>query len=332
MTYNQIITDLKAKKYKPIYLLMGDEPYYLDKITDYIIKNTLKEDEKAFNQTVFYGKDAEVSTIDTLARRYPMMAERMVIVIKEAQSLKNIEKLVYYAQKPQKSTVLVINYKYKTLPKNRKLYKAIKKIGEVFESKKLYENKIPQWINEYLKTKKVSIEPIAGKLLTDFLGTDLTKISNELDKLIISLPENTKISPKDIEENIGISKDFNNFELQNAIVTKDMLKANRIVNYFAKNPKDNPLVLTLTALYSFFAKVLMVHYVGTGDDYKLASALKTSPYFISSYVNASKKYKKAKLLNIFSLLREFDLKSKGVGNVSLAHGSLLRELVFKIMY
>ena len=332
MTYIQILKDLKEGKYKPIYLLMGDESYFIDKITDFIAQNALKESEKSFNQMIMYGKDTEVGTIDTTARRFPMMAERMVIIVKEAQNLKNIENLVYYAQKPQKSTVLVLNYKYKTIDKRKKVYKEIKKNGVILESKKLYENKIPPWIEAYLKEKNFLIDPISTKLLTDYLGNDLKKISNELDKLIISLPKNTKVLPKHIEENIGISKDYNNFELQNAIIRKDLLKANRIVNYFAKNQKNNPIVLTINSLYFFFSKVLMVLFIKNPDKFKVASVLKINPFFADDYIAATKKYGKNKVVEIISLLREYDLKSKGVGNSSVPAGSLLKELVSKIMF
>ncbi len=331
MTFKQIYSDLEKGNYQPIYFLMGDESYFIDKITDYIAKNALPEDQKVFNQMVLYGKDIEAGTVDTTARRFPMMADRMVVIVKEAQNLKKIEDLVYYAQKPQKSTVLVINYKYKKLPKNRKLYKALKKTAVILESKKLYDNQVTPWITEYLKERKFSIDQIASRMLTDYLGTDLKKIVNELDKLSLIIPAGSKITPKIIEENVGISKDYNNFELQNALTFKNLDKANKIINYFTKNPKDNPFVLTLTALYFFFVKVLMVHYAGAKSDYDIASKLKVSPFFVKGYVTASKKYNKVKLLRIISLLREYDLKSKGVGNVTTSHGELLKELIFKII-
>jgi len=331
MTFKQIYSDLEKGIYQPIYFLMGDEPYFIDKITDYIVKNALPEDQKIFNQMVLYGKDIEVGTIDTTARRFPMMSERMVVIVKEAQNLKKIEDLVYYAQKPQKSTVLVINYKYKSLHKGKKLYKALKKTAVILESKKLYDNQVAPWITEYLKERNFSLDQFASRMLTDYLGTDLKKIVNELDKLSLSIPAGSKITPKIIEENIGISKDYNNFELQNALTFKNSDKANKIINYFSKNAKDNPFVLTITALYFFFVKVLMVHYAGAKSNSEIASKIKVNPFFVKDYVTASQKYSKVKLLRIISLLREYDLKSKGVGNVSANHGELLKELIFKII-
>lgn len=332
MTFEQIMKDLKNKIYKPIYFLMGEESYYIDEITNYIAKNVLKESEKAFNQIVMYGKDTDVSLVDNTARRFPMMANHQVIIVKEAQNLKKIEDLVYYAQNPLKSTILVINYKYKTLDKRKKIYKEVEKNGILFESKKLYDNQVPEWINNYIKAKNRQIDPVSSLLLTEFLGTNLGKIVNELEKLIIVVPENQKITPKLIEENIGISKDYNNFELQNALMKKDILKANRIVNYFNKNPKDNPLVVTITSLFFFFSKILAVHYVKSQDPRIVASELKVNPFFVKDYMAAAKKYDIRKTVDIISYLREYDLKSKGYGSVSTTQGELLKELIFKIMH
>jgi len=332
MTFEQIMHDLKNKIYKPIYFLMGEEPYYIDEITNYIAKNVLAESEKSFNQIVMYGKDTDITLVDNTARRFPMMANHQVIIIKEAQNIKKIEDLQYYAQNPLKSTILVINFKYKTLDKRKKVYKEIEKNGILFESKKLYDNQVPEWINNFVKTKNRLIDPVSSILLTDFLGTNLGKIVNELEKLVIIVPENEKITPKIIEENIGISKDYNNFELQNAIMKKDILKANRIVNYFDKNPKDNPLVVTITSLFFFFSKILAVHYVKSQDSRVIAAELKVNPFFVKDYIAASKKYDIKKTVEIISYLREYDLKSKGVGSVSTTAGELLKELIFKILH
>jgi DNA polymerase-3 subunit delta len=261
-----------------------------------------------------------------------MMANHQVIIIKEAQNIKKIEDLVYYASNPLKSTILVINYKYKTLDKRKKVYKEIEKNGIIFESKKLYDNQVPEWINNYLKNKNRTIDQVSSMLLTEFLGTDLSKIVNELEKLIITVPQNEKITPKHIEDNIGISKDYNNFELQSAIIKKDILKANRIVNYFSNNPKDNPIVLTITSLYYFFVKVLAVHYIKNPDQKVVAAELKVNPYFVKDYISASKKYELKKVVEIISFLREYDLKSKGYGSISATSGELLKELIFKILH
>jgi len=231
-----------------------------------------------------------------------------------------------------KSTVLVLSHKYKSLAKNLKLYKAIEKNGEIFESKKLYENQVPKWITSYLGERKYKINAVASQSLADFLGTDLSKIGNELDKLCISLPPGTEITPKHIEDNIGISKDFNTFELQNALSEKDVLKANRIVDYFSRNPKDHPLILTITSLYFFFAKVLAYHFLKDKSKNNVASVLKINPFFVKDYEQTAKRYNSAKTIQIISLLREYDMKSKGLGSVSTSQGDLLKELIFKILH
>ncbi|MEA3443581.1 MAG: DNA polymerase III subunit delta [Bacteroidota bacterium] len=333
MTLEQIIGDIRKKIYKPIYFLMGNESYYIDRLTDFILQNVLDESEKAFNEHIHYGKDVSIKDIDALARRFPMMAAQQLIVIKEAQNIKKIEDLVYYAQKPLKSTVLVINYKYKTLAKNKKLYKAIEKNGLIFESKKLYENQIPEWIVTYLRRKKCSIDPPAALLLTENLGSDLSKIANELDKLVITLPDGQlKISSGLIERNIGISKDFNNFELHKALGQKDILKANRIVNYFGDNQKENPFILTITSLYNYFTKVLLFYFVKDKSPRNLASVLRINPYFVSEYQTAAGNFSAKKVVDIISLLREYDLKAKGVNANMIPPGELLKEMTYKILH
>ena len=331
MTFEQIMADLKNKIYKPIYFLMGEEPYYIDKITDYIEENVLSQSEKAFNQTIVYGRDTDALSVDNISRRYPMMASHQVVIVKEAQNLKDIEKLVYYAGKPLKSTILVINYRYKTLDKRKKLYKEIVDQGIMFESKKLYENQVPDWIVKYIKEKGYTIEPVASVLLTDFLGANLGKVANELDKLIISLPQGSKITTKLIEENIGISKEFNNFELQNALVQKDVFKANQIVNYFGKNQKENPIILTISSLYYFFRRLLMFHFLKDKNPRSVAPSLQFNPYFVKDYQLAPKRSNPKKTVAIISWLREYDMKSKGYNN-SAGPGELLKELIFKILH
>ena len=331
-TYEGIMADLKAKKYAPIYLLQGDEPYFIDQIAAYIEKNVLTDDEKTFNQTIVYGKDTDVANLDNLSKRFPMMAEHQVVIVKEAQDLKKIEDLVFYVQKPQKTTILVLCHKYKELDKRKKLASAIEKTGVLFTSKKLYDNKIPSWAEGYIKDKGYTIDPVALRLLTDYLGNDLSKIANEIDKLAIALPAGTKISPADIQDNIGISKDYNNFELQNAIGTGDVLKAARIVDHFSKNQKDNPIVLTITALYGYFSKLLIYNQHIRDNAATQAAAVGCNPFFLKDYANAQKKFPTAKCIKAISLLREYDLKSKGVGNASTDPGGLLQEMVYKIMH
>jgi DNA polymerase-3 subunit delta len=331
--YDEIISDLKKKIYRPIYFLMGEESYYIDLISDYISKNVLPEAEKTFNQIVLYGKDTDVATIMNASRKFPMMSNYQVVIVREAQNLKNIDELAGYVEKPLKSTILVINYKYGTLDKRKKLTKLLAEHAVLFDSAKLYENQIPEWINKYLKDKNFEIEPSASAMLTEFLGTDLSKISNELDKLAIVVPSGTKkITPQHVEHNIGISKDYNNFELTKALGVKNTLKAYRIADYFAKNPKTNPFVVTVTALYGFFSKILLYHYLPDKSKFTAASALGVNPYFIAEYQEAAKKYPINKLAYIISCLREYDLKSKGIGNVSATDGELLKELIYKILH
>lgn len=330
---NQIVSDIKEKNVKPIYFLMGEEPYYIDKISDFIEETVLDESEKGFNQIVMYGRDTSVEEIVASAKRFPMMAKHQVVIVKEAQDLsRNIEKLVAYADNPQPTTVLVFNYKYKTLDKRKKLYKSIQKTGLLFESKKLYENQVADWIRRVLGGKNYQVEPKAAQMLVEFLGTDLSKINNELEKLITVLPENTIVNPSHIEENIGISKDFNNFELRKAIGEKDVVKANRIINYFTQNPKNNPLVMTISLLNSFFTQLLIYHSLQDKSKNSVAKSLGVSPYFVNDYVSASRNYPLRKVSQIISFIRDADVKSKGVGASQLSHGDILKELVFKILH
>jgi DNA polymerase-3 subunit delta len=334
MNFEQIISDLKNKIYKPIYFLSGDEPYFIDLITKYINDNVLIEAEKSFNQTVMYGKEVEIHSVINTAKRFPMMANHQVVIVKEAQNIKNIEDLIHYANSPLKSTILVINYKYKTLDKRKKLYKALNENCILFESKKLYDNEVPGWINAYLKSKNRTVDPSAGMLLTEYLGNDLSKIVNELNKLIITLPDGEfNITTSHIERNIGISKDYNNFELHKALTQKNILKANRIVNYFSHNTKDNPFTLTISSLYHFYSKVLTYHFIKDKRDRRsVAATLKVNPYFVGDYEKTAKNYNPKKTVEIISLLREYDLKSKGYNNVSTSHGELLKELIYKILH
>jgi len=333
MTYNQIIKDLENKNFKPIYFLHGEEPYYIDKITNYIVNNVLSESEKSFNQTIFYGRDTNVPTIINAAKRFPMMSSNQVIVVKEAQYLDKLEDLIYYVEKPLKSTLLVIAYKHKKVDKRRKLFNTLRKKDFTYESTKLYDNKIPGWITNYLKERNYDITPKASLLLTEYLGSDLSKITGELEKIFITLsPDIRKIELETIEENIGISKDFNNFELTNALSVKDILKANRIVNYFAANPKNNPTTLTISSLQSFFSKILAYHSLKNKSSALIASELKIHPFFVNEYKIASANYGSQKIIEIISLLREYDLKTKGWGNVGISSGILLKELIFKILH
>lgn len=327
----QLVTDINSGNIKPIYFLMGEEPYYIDKISDYIEKNVLSNEEKGFNQVVLYGRDITIDDIVENAKRYPMMSERQVVIVKEAQDLsRTIEKLESYANNPQLSTVLVINYKYKKLDKRKSLYKAVNRAGIVYESKKLYENQVADWIRRILSAKKYSISPKAAQMLVEFLGTDLSKINNELEKLQIIIPKETQITPELIEENIGISKDFNNFELRKAVGERNILKANQIIKYFAENPKDHPMVVTVALLFNFFSQLLQFHGLTDKSPRNVASALKVNPYFVKEYVLAARNFPMKKASAAISVLREFDLKSKGVQSNNVPQGDLLKELLYKI--
>ncbi len=331
--HTSLLYEIKNRNYKPVYFLMGDEPYFIDLITGYIMDTVLTEDQKVFNQTVVYGKDVDAPAIISAARRYPMNAERQVIVVKEAQDIKDIEALTVYAENPMKSTILVVNYKYKTLDKRKKLYKIVKAKGEIFESARLYDNQVPDWISGYLKLKKKTIDPKAAVLLTEFLGAELSKISNELDKLIITMPDSeTQITPHHIEKNIGISKDYNNFELNKALSKRDALKAMQIADYFSKNQKNHPYRLSIVMLYSFFSKLLLYHSLKDKSRKNAAMALKINPFFVSEYELAAKKYTMNKVAGIISLLRQYDMKNMGIGSTSVPAGELFRELVFKILH
>ena len=327
-----IVSDIKNGTIKPIYFLMGDEPYYIDKISNFIEDTVLDEAEKGFNQQVMYGRDASIEDIISSAKRYPMMAERQVLIVKEAQDLsRNIEKLVSYAENPQPTTVLVLNYKYKKLDKRKKLYKAISKSGLVFESKKMYENQVSDWIRRVLASKKYQIEPKAAQMLVEFLGTDLSKISNELDKLCLILPKESIINPNHIEENIGISKDFNNFELRKAVGERSIVKANRIINYFSENPKNNPLVMTIALLNGFFTQLLLFHGLQDKSKNSVAKSLGVHPYFVDEYFVAAKNYPMRKVAQVIAFLRDADVKSKGVG-ANQSQSDILKELLFKILH
>ncbi|WP_178985437.1 DNA polymerase III subunit delta [Winogradskyella helgolandensis] len=329
----QLVAAIKKGDLKPIYFLMGEEAYYIDKISDYIEDNVLDETEKGFNQMVLYGRDVTIDDIVSNAKRYPMMAERQVVIVKEAQDLsRTIEQLVQYANNPQPSTVLVLNYKYKKLDKRKALYKAINKNGGiVFESKKMYENQVADWIRRVLASQNYNISPKAAQMLVEFLGTDLGKIDNELKKLKIVLPEGTQITPDHIEENIGISKDFNNFELRKAVGQRNVLKAHQIAKYFAENPKDNPIVVSVALLFSFFSQLLHLHGMSDRNPRSVASALKVNPYFVNEYLDAARNYPMKKVSYIIGLLRETDVKSKGVGANAIPQGDLLKELLVKIL-
>lgn len=327
----KIINDIKAGKIKPIYFLMGEEPYYIDRITEYLENSLLSEDEKGFNQVVLYGRDTSIDEIVANAKRFPMMAERQVVIVKEAQDLaKTIDKLEAYAQNPQPTTVLVFAYKYKTLDKRKKVTKTLEKHGLVYESKKMYENQVGQWINRVLQGRGYNIEPKANAMLVAFLGNDLSRIANELNKLEIILPKGSTITPNHIEENIGFSKDFNVFEFRKAIGEGNKAKANQIATYFAQNAKDNPMVVVNGQVFSFFSALLQYHGLKDKSPGNVAKTLKVNPYFVNDYIEASKRFPMRKVSAIVAALRAIDVKSKGVGANNLNDTELYKEMLLSI--
>lgn len=331
MTFDAILTELKSAKYRPVYFLTGEEPYFIDVITDYIVEHALQESEKAFNQTILYGKDSDMANIIASARRYPMMAPRQLIVVKEAQQLRNLEGLEKYLAAPMPSSVLVLAYKYKKIDKRTKLAKLLAEKCVFFESEKIREDKVAVWIKNLVGADGYQIEGKAASLLVDYLGNDLPRITNEIDKLKIVLPSGSKqITAELIEKNIGISKDYNNFELNRAIVSLDVVKANRIINYFSANPKTNPLVLTISSLFYYFTKVLLFHGLPGKSKDEVARELGINPYFIAEYQQAARNFPAGKTKQIISWLREYDMKSKGGSAAS--DGDLLRELMYKILH
>jgi len=372
MDFDKIISDLKNKVYHPVYFLMGEEPFFIDEVSNYIEKHVLDDSEKEFNQTVLYGGETNILQVISEAKSYPMMSNYRVVIIKEAQNMKDLvpkEKkdsltplqvtslssrrgeggevkkhpLEIYLDNPQKSTILVFCHKYKTVDMRTAFAKTLSKKAVVLKSDTLYDYKMPKWIEGFVASKNYSIEPLASALLTEFLGNDLSKVANELEKLFLNLTPNpspsgegrrggVKITTDHIQKYIGISKEYNNFELQAAIGKKDTLKANRIINYFAGNPKDNPMVVTVASLAGYFSKVLVYHSLADKSQNNVASALKVPPFFVKDYVSASAHYPFNKVMNVISLLREYDMQSKGYENTGTPEGELLKEMVFRIMH
>jgi len=273
-TYEEIARDLKNRIYKPVYYLMGEESYYIDRISEYIAQTVLNENEKEFNQTILYGADTDIATIINAAKRYPMMSKYQVVIVKEAQGVKNIDELSYYLQKPLESTILVLCHKHGVLDRRKKLAAEIEKVGVLFESKKIKDTQLAGFITSYLKRKSIEIEPKASEMMAEFVGTDLSRMAGELEKLIITLPKGQKrITPEQIEQNIGISKDYNNYELRNALIIKDVFKANQIIKYFEENPKTNPLQMTLSVLFNFFSNLMLAYYAPEKSEQGIAAQL-----------------------------------------------------------
>lgn len=335
MSAQSILKDIQQRKFKPLYLLHGEEAYYIDLISDYIENNVLTEGQKGFDQTILYGKDTDFSTIVSAAKRYPMMSDYQVVIIKEAQGLKwkgDDAFLTKYIDQPTPTTILVFAFKHGKFDKRTKLYKAIEKKGVVFESEKLYDNKVAPWISEELQRNGQKIHPQAAALMADYLGTDLSKIANEVQKLVLNVPKDREISVQDIEQNIGISKDFNVFELNSALGKREVLKAVQIVDYFASNPKSNPFVVVIGSLAGYFTKLLKYHYLPDKSSAIVAKELGVHPFFTKEYDIAARNFNRRKLFDIMAVLREYDLKSKGLNaGPNTSDGELMREMIFRIL-
>ncbi len=330
MNVEKIISDWKKKNFKPLYWLEGEEEYFIDKAVDYAEHFILNESEASFNLTVFYGKDANWADVVNACSRYPMFAERQVVLLKEAQQMKDIEKLESYIENPLSSTVFVVSYKEKKLDARKKFTKLVKEKGVLVTTKKMYERELPQWSQEMLQSKGLSITPKGLALLIDHIGNDLVRIENEIDKLSVNLGKRTTITEDDIELYIGVSKEYNVFELQSALAAKDLAKSIRIIQYFEANPKAGPIQLVLPSLYSFFSKVFMVFGAGTNDEKSVAAAIGINPYFIKDYIQAAKLYSYPGVEKALLLLHSYNLKSVGVGSLGTEDASLLKELVVKM--
>ncbi|HJD91268.1 MULTISPECIES: DNA polymerase III subunit delta [Bacteroides] len=333
-SFESIMKDIRAKKYAPVYYLMGEESYYIDLISDTLEENVLTEEEKEFNLTVLYGADIDVSTIINAAKRYPMMSEHQVVIVKEAQQIRNMDQLSYYLQKPLLSTILVICHKHGKLDGRKKLGSEIAKIGVLFESKALKDRDLIGFIDSYIQRKQFTIEPKASAMLADFIGADLSRLTSELDKLILTTGGKQKrITPDLVEKNIGISKSYNNFELRNALLDRDVFRVNQIVHYFEENPKTNPLPMTLGLLFSYFSNLMLAYYSPDKSDRGIAEMLSLrTPWQAKDYIKGMNTFSGVKTMDIIGYIRETDAMSKGIGNSHMSDGDLLKELVYKILH
>ena len=332
MNYKEIINSIQNKDLQPVYFLMGNEPFYIDRLANEFSKNVLSDEEKELNQVIFYAKDVSIEEVINESKQFPFGSKKRIVILKEAQQIKNIELLDSYLNNPQSSTILVICYKGKSIDKRKKFGKNLAKKCVIFESNKLYEDKIPSFILNYINDNGYTINNKATVILAEYMGSNLSKISNELDKLMLIISKEEQITAKHIEFHIGISKDYNIFELQNAIGQKDILKANRIINYFAKNTKDHHIIAIISSLFSFFQKVITYHFIEDKSAISISKSLKINHYFINQYRKAAKNYNIKQLLCIFTYLKEYDLRSKGVNNKSTNQSELLKELIFKILH
>lgn len=334
-TFEEICRDIQARKFSPVYVLMGEEPFFMDRITELLLTHVVDESERDFNQVILYGADSDGAKIINAARRFPMMSEYQLVVVREAQMVRDIDLLTNYVKNPLKSTVLVINHKYKALDRRKSLASAVEANGILFDSKKIPDYKMAGFITSLLQQEAVTIDPKAAQMLADFLGNDLSRMSKELEKLMLLLPVNgpKRITPELIEENIGISKEFNNFELIKALAAKDVLKANQIAYYFAKNPKNNPIQVTLPVLFNYFSNLLICHYAKDKSEQGIMSALGLRGSFqVRDYSMGLRSFPPMKTFNLISDIRNTDARSKGVDNSSADEGDLLKELLYKMLH
>src|SRR4030095_12082592 len=331
MLANTIISDWKKGTYKPIYWLEGEEEYFIDKVMKYAESHILNESETGFNLSVFYGKDADWATVVNACRRYPMFAEKQVVLLKEAQQMRDIEKLEAYIENPLASTVFLVSYKEKRVDGRTRLAKLLKEKGVVLTTKKLYDNQLPEWTEELVQSKELNISQKALILLVDHIGNDLSRIENEIDKIAINLGKRKGITETDVEQYVGVSKDFNVFELQAALATKNLSKAIQIIQYFEANPKAAPIQLVLPSLYTFFSKVFMIYGLNTRDEKTIATSLGISPFFIKDYLRTTTVYSYADIEKLLLLLSDYNLKSIGINNSGTTDGSLLKEMVVKMI-
>jgi DNA polymerase-3 subunit delta len=335
MTFEEIIKEIKSGVFRPVYFLHGAEPFFIDKIEEAIEQNALAEEERGFNQTILYGKEVDTLNLLDYLRRYPMMSERQVVLLREAQEMKGIADLAAYLEAPMETTVFVISYKHKKLDMKTKFGKLVKSKTVLFESKPLYDNQVPDWIAQYAKSKKLAMEPSATVLLAEYLGTKLDQVANELDKLALNLPAGTKVTPANVQEYVGISKEYNVYELQKAMAIRDLAKVGRIQQYFASNIKKNPVIVTIASLYSFFSKVYMLHYVKGKSDNEMVQTLGLrSEWFLRDYKVAMNNFSLSRTVHILSLLSEYDLRSKGINSDSThtKEEELMKELFFRILH
>lgn len=333
-----VIADIKNSKYAPVYFLQGDEPFYIDEISDYIEEHALEESQKGFNQVVMYGRDHNMGSILTQAKRFPMMSDRQVVIVKEAQNISDINNeagsklLSAYIANPLATTILVFAYKNKTLDGRKALGKELDKKAVLVTSKKLYDNQVPSWVSDYCKNNGHSIRQKAVMLIAESVGNDLSKIANEIQKMLINFKGHTEIDEEHVQKYIGISKDYNVFELQNALGKREILKANKIIDYFEQDPKGNPIIPIIALLYAYYSKVLLVHHSKDKSDRAIASKLKVNPFFAKDYIIASKNYKLGSTVLALQAIHKADMQSKGIEGGTATQGQILKELIFTIMH